>query len=270
MTIPMGIEKYQDSVTKHHAPFSSRLLRQIARQSPMTPSPRGLIRRVLSPAIALWLRSQVEAVEHLQVAVNAGDRDLLSGQIPEVKLQAKAVVYQGMHLSEIDITAQNILVDLPQVLKGKAFQLKESIDITAQVNLTTEALNASLGAPLLEGVIREFLADLLRSVGMDSANLNLQNFAVQPGEGQLRLLADLLAPTGQSQRIALSTRMTLPEPNRLALSQAQWFLSAKSKRGMPLADLEGYSFDLGPDTAIEAMTITAEGLAIAGQFKAYP
>ncbi len=233
-------------------------------------SPRGLIRKVLSPAIALWLRSQVESVEHLEVSVNAGDRDVLSGQIPEVKLQANGVVYQGLHLSAIDITAQNIQVDLSQVLKGKAFQLKEAIDITAQVNVTTEALNASLNAPLLEAVIRTFLADLLRSVGMDAANLNLQNFAVQPAEGQLRLSADLLAPTGQSQRIALSTQMTLPEPNRLALSQAQWFLSAKSKRGLPLADLEGYSFDLGPDTAIETMTITAEGLLIAGQFKAYP
>lgn len=237
----------------------------------MTTQPqRGLISKVLTPAVTLWLKSQVESVEQLTIEINAGDRNILSGQIPEVRLQAQNVVYQGIHLTQLAITARDIATNLPQVLRGKPFQLKEAIPIAAQASLSASALNASLTAPLLEPVIRDFLADLLRSAEIDCDPASLHSFAAGLAPEQLTLSAQMPTASGNSQEVALRTQIQLQAPHLLALSQVQWLAHAQAKRGLPLTDLEGYSFDLGPDTEIAHLAIEVDQLQVEGNFKAYP
>jgi LmeA-like phospholipid-binding len=237
----------------------------------MTPQTQsGLISKVLASAVSLWLKSQVESVEALTVEVNAGDRNILSGQIPELRLQAQNIIYQGIHLTDITITARDIATNLPQVLRGKPLKLKETIPITAQASLSAQDLNASLGAPLLEPVIRAFLADLLRSAEIDTDPAQLHTFAAALAQDQLTLSAQLPTPSGQDQEVALRTQIHLSQPNCLSLSQVQWLPHARAKRGLPLTDLEGYSFDLGPDTDISSLSLAAEALQVEGCFKVYP
>ncbi len=237
----------------------------------MTPqSQSGLISKVLASAVTLWLKSQVESVEELTVEVNAGDRNILSGQIPELRLQAQNIIYQGIHLTNITITALDIATNLPQVLRGKPLKLKEAIPIKAQACLSDLDLNASLSAPLLEPVIRAFLADLLRSAEIETDPVALHNFQSHLAPDQLTLSAQIPTSSGQSQEVALRTQIHLSEPNRLVLNQVQWLTHARAKRGLPLTDLEGYSFDLGPDTEITDLTIESDQLKVEGNFKVYP
>jgi LmeA-like phospholipid-binding len=107
---------------------------------------KGLIGRVLAPAIQLWLKSQVEQVEHLEVGIQAGNRQILSGTIPQITLLAQKVIYQGLHLSDVNLTGQHIRVNLGQVLQGKALQLLEPIAVNGKVILLEADLNASLAA----------------------------------------------------------------------------------------------------------------------------
>jgi LmeA-like phospholipid-binding len=237
----------------------------------MTPqSQSGLISKVLASAVSLWLKSQVESVEQLTVEVNAGDRNILSGQIPELRLQAQNIIYQGIHLTDITITARDIATNLPQVLRGKPLKLKEAIPITAQASLSAQDLNASLSAPLLEPVIRAFLADLLRSAEIDTDPAQLHTFQSALAQDQLTLSAQIPTSSGQDQEVALRTQIHLSQPNRLSLSQVQWLTHARAKRGLPLTDLEGYSFDLGPDTDISSLSLAPEALQVEGRFKVYP
>jgi hypothetical protein len=228
---------------------------------------KGLISKVLAPAIQLWLRSQVEQVETLQVNITAGDRQILSGTIPQVHLLAQRAVYQGLHLSHVDLLGQNIRVNLGQVLRGKALELLEPIAVTGQIDLLADDLNASLTAPLLADAIRLFLQDLLRSSDVleqdPNESLNLENLQIRLIPDALRLRADLRSRSGKTTEIALQSGLQLAAPNRLALHKPQWLPHANATRGLPLHDLNGYSFDLGETTlehlAIDEQQITCQG-----------
>ncbi|PSB25836.1 DUF2993 domain-containing protein, partial [filamentous cyanobacterium Phorm 46] len=49
---------------------------------------------VLSPAVQLWLRSQVQQVDELKVKIEGSDRQILSGTIPKVTAAARGAVYK--------------------------------------------------------------------------------------------------------------------------------------------------------------------------------
>jgi hypothetical protein len=233
---------------------------------------KGLIGRVLAPAIQLWLKSQVEQVEHLEVGIQAGNRQILSGTVPQITLLAQKVIYQGLHLSDVNLTGQNIRVNLGQVLQGKALQLLEPIAVNGKVILLEADLNASLAAPLLADAIKLFLLDLLRSGSLEAVvggDLNLQNLQMRLMPTALTLRADLISQTGQATEIALRSGLHLSQPNQLQLQNPQWLPHFNAKRGLPLKELDGYEFDLG-DAQLTALTITQGQLECHGQLLVQP
>jgi hypothetical protein len=242
--------------------------------SPESPQAAGLISKVLAPAIQLWLRSQVEQVETLQVEIAAKDRQLLAGTIPQVKLLAQQAVYQGLHLSDVDLMGRDIQINLGQVVRGKPLKLLQPIAIQGRVLLRESDLNASLQAPLLANAVKQFLLDLLRSGAVDgvqeSVNLNLQNLQMRLLPDLLHLRADLLSVSGQVTEIALRTGFKLAQPNQLQLIQPQWLPHANARRGLTLRELEGYGFDLGPDTDLDEVTIEAGAIVCAGRLVVQP
>jgi hypothetical protein len=239
---------------------------------PSAPS-KGLISRVLAPAVQFWLKSQAEQVEQLHVTIQARDRQLLSGTIPQITLLAQRVIYQGLHLSDIDLTGTNIRVNLPQVLQGKALQLLEPIVVNGKILLHEADLNASLTAPLLAAAVKGFLLDLLRSTNLDattdSGSLNLQNFQMRLLPAQLVLRADLISQTGKATEIAIRSGLRLSQPNQLQLHNPQWLPHFNAKRGLPLKELDGYPFDLG-DTQLAELSIAEGSIVCIGQLLVQP
>ncbi len=227
------------------------------------PSKSGLISKVLASAVALWIRSQVEHLEDLEVDVEAGDRQILSGCIPHVRLSAGKAVYQGLHLSQVWLTGQNICINLGQILRGKPLRLLEPIQVVGTVILQQVDLNASLTAPLLANGVTEFLLTLLNAsdlgeVPLDSdPRLNLQNLQIILDADLVTLSASLISVSGTATAIAIRTGFALASPHELKLVNPQWLPHATAKRGLPLSDLEGYTFDLGADTQIEQLKLEA-------------
>jgi hypothetical protein len=67
-----------------------------------------IITKVLTSAIKLWLRSQLNQVSHLEVQIEASDRQLLSGYIPGVSISASNAVYQGLRVTQIELEVEKI------------------------------------------------------------------------------------------------------------------------------------------------------------------
>jgi LmeA-like phospholipid-binding len=242
-------------------------------RSQTSPPQRGLIRQVLAPAIKLWLRSQTESVEQLSVEIGAADRQLLAGCIPQIEIAAQGAVYQGLHLSHIQITGQNIRVNLGQVLRGKPLQLLEPVPIESQATLLEADLNASLTAPLLKTAIQDLVQFLLASTGLGGGSepaLNLQKLSLVLGAGLVTLGGEILAPSGTKTPIGLRTGLRLSAPNRLQLVGPVWLPHATAKRGLPLNDLDGYEFDLGPTTVIRELCLEPGSLTCQGQLWVQP
>jgi LmeA-like phospholipid-binding len=247
---------------------------------PTSEPKRGLIRQVLAPAIALWLRSQTEKIDQLSVVIGAADRQILAGCIPEIAITARGAVYRGLHLSEIQITGQNIRINLGQVLRGKPVQLLEAVPIESAARFSEADLNASLTAPLLHQAIQDLVQFLLATTGIASSGpaLNLQNLTVVLAAGQITLGGELESTSGVKTPIGLRTGLRLSGPtdgsnsgpNRLQLVGPVWLPAVTAKRGLPLRDLEGHEFDLGPTTVIRELRLEPGQLTCEGQLLVQP
>jgi len=120
----------------------------------------SVIRSVLSPLmlplIKIWLRSQVESLDTLEIEIKGRDGQILKGLIPSAKVMATGVVYQGLHLSDLCLTASEIHLNTPQVLRGEALKLLQPIQVNLELNLTPSDLKHCLDASLLTEALGTF------------------------------------------------------------------------------------------------------------------
>jgi hypothetical protein len=243
-----------------------------------SPSPSRLISKVLAPAVRLWLRSQLDHIEDLNVDIDAGDRQILSGHIRSVTLSARKAIYRGLHLSQVHLVGEDIQINLGQVMRGKPLRLQAAIPITGTLLLQEADLNQSLNAPLLMGGVTDFLLTLLRSGAGELAEvpasndpqLNLDNLQIALEAGQVTLSVNLTSVSGNVTGIIIRTGFELASPHQLSLVNPQWLPHAKAKRGLPLSDLHGFIFDLGQETAIRVLTLEPGQVTCQGRLLVKP
>lgn len=237
-----------------------------------------LISRVLSPAVGLWLRSQLEHVEDLQLVIEAGDRQLLSGSIQQVSVSARKAVYRGLHLSQVSIVGKQICTNVAQVLRGKPLRLIQAFPIVGDVLLYEADLNASLQSPLLAQGVIEFLLTLLQADGepgdplmqQASQDIRLQDPQIVLGDGQVTLAATLLSVSGQPTAVVIRTGLRLSAVNKLQLDRPHWLPHATARQGMLLRDLDGFTFDLGSDISLQTLSLELGQIRCQGQIMVTP
>lgn len=215
-----------------------------------------IISTVLSPAIRLWLRSQVERVEALEFKITGGDRQILTGNIPNISIAASQAVYQGLHLSQIQLEATQIRVNLGQVIKGKSLRLLEPVPVTGQITLSETDLQASLESQLLSTALREFLGTLLISPNLD---FSWQKITINPG-----LLT--LSGTLQATPITIIAGLQLASPHELLLDPFQIQMPPPFES----QNLDGFQVDLGSEVDLQEITLTSGMLLCRGCLKVLP
>lgn len=137
-----------------------------------------IISKVLSPALRFWLRSQVDSIEELQLQIFGRDRQILRGYIPNVSLSSTYAVYQGLHLRRVQLTGENIRINIGQILKGKPFRLLEPIKVAGELQLEEADLNASVSSSLLSNAFTDLLLTLLESSGVSQPKTILEKYEV--------------------------------------------------------------------------------------------
>jgi predicted DNA-binding protein len=245
---------------------SSKLQAHLGNQS-------RLISRVLAPALRLWVRSQLDHVEDLHIAIEAGDRQMLSGEISRVSASAQKAVYQGLHFSQIQVAGQQIQTNLRQVLRGKPFRLLQAFPVSGTVSLTESDLNASMRAPLLSGAIADFLLSLLQQDSQNESrtspnNAVLRDVQVQLEPNGLTFLAVLVTPESE-QAIALRTGLAVKNGNLLKLEGFHQRNSIDEL--VPLTECRTkLTIPLGSDVYLETLEIQADVLICQGRILVRP
>lgn len=232
-----------------------------------------IISKVLSPAVQLWLRSQVEQVETLQFKISGGDRQILSGHIPTVSITASCAVYKGLHLSQLELEGTGIRVNLSQVIKGKPLRLLEPIPVEGQMVILASDLAASLQAPILSNAVSEFLSTLLKSNGIthsvDDLNLKERPISWQKvdiEEGQLTIVGTLTDALLQTTPVVIRAGLELASPQILKLNPLQIQLSPTS---VPLI-LDNFQVDLGSQVNLQELTLKPGQLLCRGRLTVLP
>ncbi len=256
------------------------------------PSPRGsrLISRLLPPAIRLWLHTQFDHIEGLEFAIDGKDRQILGGYLPGVNLAARQVVYRGLHVSQAQVSAADIRVNLPQVLRGKPLRLLQPFPVEGRVTVLADDLRASLRSPLLGQGLRDVLIQLLASA---EEAIPLDQWI---GDGEAHATADIeldadrltlrwprISPPAEASEPETPKPET-PEPETLelttglAIQEGRWLwlcqpvirrLPATGELPPPMA-LAETAFDLGPEANIRQLSVTSQGIDLEGMVRVIP
>ena len=108
----------------------------------------SVVSSVLIPIIKLWLRSQVEHIDHIEIAIAGKSRQILSGDIPKANVIGAGAKYQGLTITNIDLCAEAIHLNIAQILKGETLRLLDPIHVTMDVQLSSEDLQNCLKSPI--------------------------------------------------------------------------------------------------------------------------
>lgn len=271
----------EDSVTDYREPIPS----------PQSPSPAydpdrnlpvprqsHIISTILSPAVRLWLRSQVEHVEDLQFHIDGGDRQLLSGLVPRVTVAARNAIYQGLYLSRVQLMARGIKVNFGQILRGRSLRLERTVPVQGELVLFQQDLNASLESPLLAGAVTDLLTDLLKAGAApelvdpsEQQPVVLDNLRARIEPDLLSLRADIIsARQGTATPFVIRTGLRVSNGRELCLVRPEWLPTPQAKRGFALDDLDGYSLNLGTDVEIQELLLQDGRLICRGKINVVP
>ncbi|MFQ3618005.1 MAG: DUF2993 domain-containing protein [Cyanobacteriota bacterium] len=243
------------------------------------PVPRQshIISTVLTPALRLWLRSQVEHVDDLNLLIEGGDRQLLTGLIPRVTISARNVVYRGLYLERITLVGRGIKVNFRQILRGKPLQLERTVPVQAEVRLSQQDLNDSLQGPLLAGVVNDLLLNLLKAgaapdlVTPDGKTpILLDDFRAKIAPGLLTLGAALVSNNSNPVPFIIRTGLRTTNGQQLHLVNPEWLRTPKAKRGLALHDLDGFPLELGSDVEIQDLELGDRYLICRGKINVVP
>lgn len=246
-----------------------------------------IIGRILPAAVRLWLRSQVEQVENLSVVLAGRDRDIISGYLPGVSVSAVGAVYRGIHISELRLSAQDIRINVGQVVRGKPLRLTKVFPVIGEVALTAADLNASLGSALLGEGLRDFWRSLVQTPALRAeiearygslplhADVVLHNAQTCLGD---RCLGLSFHPQADGQTalhpVVLATGLTVTEGNQLHLESPRWLKALADVTdisiGEPIAALHSFQWNLGSDTQLSQLILQPERLMCSGQIMVNP
>ena len=219
---------------------------------------------VLAPACRVWLRSQVSHANDIQVDITGSSLQILGGTIPRVAVVAEGAIYQGLSLGSIDLVAENIRINLPQVLKGQPLGLLEPISITAEVKFSEQDLQSSLTAPLLSQAITDLFTQIL---GANSRQLawTVDWNQVQIAPQMLILQGDLIT-AGQTVPIEISMGIAISNGQILHLNP----LKISCSIDLPGSNINSHQIDLGDDVNITQLQLSTGELICRGGIMVNP
>ncbi|MFN6569698.1 DUF2993 domain-containing protein [Dendronalium sp. ChiSLP03b] len=222
-----------------------------------------LITNLLTKALKLWLRAQVSQVSQLEVEIRASDRQILSGCIPWVSIFASHAVYQGLHLTRIQLVAENIQINIGSVLKGQPLRLLETVAVFGDLIVGEKDLNNSLSSELLSTALNDVLVKLLPEHCPKSKPISWQKITLDNNQIIMRAM---LTPPSEATHLDIYLGLKLLSGQELQLSQIQ-----VKQNEVPL--LEGnhsYNFYLGSDVDIEELNSIPGQLLCRGRINVNP
>ncbi len=222
-----------------------------------------LVTNVLTAAIKLWLRTQVSNIEQLQIDIQSSDRQIISGCIPSVSIVASCAVYQGLHLSFVDLVAKNIRINIGSVLKGEQLRLLETVPVEGELSQLSEDLSASLSSTLLSTALNEVLVKLLPEHKENSKSTSWQKVTIKDGR---LFISAIWEQENNPQPLDICIGLKLLSPHELHI--APIYITSNTKTLLESSD--GEYIDLGSDIEIQDLDLRNGRIVFRGRINVKP
>jgi hypothetical protein len=230
----------------------------------------SVISKVLSPAGYVWLRSQVSQAETIDVKISGGDRQILTGYIPDVSILASQAIYQGLHLSRVELAGSNIRINLGQILKGKPLRLLEPVPVQGELILEVKDLQASLSSSLLSKALKDLLVDLLVTHGSSQLADDIKSQLVtweqiSLSHDQINILGVWLERDRTPHQISLTAGLKLANTHVLTINSVQIQIEPDLELNIP-----EFSLDLGNHVEIKQLSLEPDRVVFRGSLQVLP
>lgn len=223
-----------------------------------------IIKQVLTPAIKLWLHTQLSQVSELEVDIQASDRQIFAGCIPKVCIFASNAVYQGLHVTQIQLTAENIQVNMGAILRGQPLRLLETIPVIGQLIINEQDLNYSLSSNLLSTALNDVLVKLLPEQRAKSKRVSWRRISLAQQSIYLQGVADR---QDKPILLELTTGLELLNGQELQLVKIQLSIDHQAEN---LQQDFFYNIYLGSDVDLEEVQLTSDSLICRGCINVNP
>lgn len=228
-----------------------------------TTSKIRIVTNILTQALKLWLRSQVSQVSQLELEIKASDRQILAGQINSVSISASHAVYQGLHVRQIQLVAENIQVNIGSVLKGQPLRLLEAVPVAGQLIIEEKDLNESLSSDLLSTALNDVLVKLLPEHCPKTKLMTWQKIILD--NNQIILLGFPIT-FSESTPLEISIGLQLLSGHELQLELMQ----IPNNMLLKIQGNHNYNFDLGSEVDIQELTLIPGKLLCRGRININP
>jgi hypothetical protein len=222
-----------------------------------------IITKILTSAIKLWLRSQLNQVSHLEVQIQASDRQLLSGCIPGVFISASHAVYQGLHITQVELQAENIQLNVASILKGQPVHLSAIVPVVGKLIVEEQDLNNSLSSPLLLTAVNDLLITLLAESSLNSKAMSWRKITL---DNQALILRGISISDLQEEFFNIYLGLELLNGQELQFTQVQ----IKTDQEVLLERNSPYIINLGTDVDIQEISLMPEQLVCYGRINVNP
>lgn len=222
-----------------------------------------IISKVLKTAVKLWLKSQVSHVSQLEVEINASDRELVSGCIPWVCINAYNAVYKGIHITQIKLVAETIQVNIGGILKGQPVRLLEPVPVVGNLIVEEQDLNNSLASELLSTGLNDVVLNFLPTLGLKSQIITWQKLIL--GNDKI-LLKAIISSANQPEPLEIGLNLDLINGHELKLHNVQIIQNQVSL----LEEEQIYHLNLGSDVDIQELTLLPGKLVCQGKINVNP
>lgn len=235
--------------------------------SETNPSANGknirLLTQALTTAIKLWLRTQLTQVSHIQVEIGASDRQLLSGYIPSLFIFSTHAVYQGLHVTRIQIWAENIRINTSSILKGKPLQLLAVVPVVAEMLVEVPDLQQSLSSKLLSTALNDLLVQLLPEILPKFQGVSWEKITV---DNQSLIVKGVVETDHESIPLQMRAGLALVNGQELKLKP----IYIHYNKEMVLENDLGYNLDLGSDVDLQELSLNSQQLLCRGKINVNP
>ncbi|MEH2421789.1 MAG: DUF2993 domain-containing protein [Nostoc sp.] len=222
-----------------------------------------IITQVLTTALKFWLRAQVSQISELEVEIKASDRQIISGRIPSVSIFATHAVYQGLLITQIQLIAENIRINIGSVLKGQPLRLLETVPVVGDLIVDEKDLNVSLSSDLLSTALSDLLVKVLPTHYPQSQPVNWQEILLKNNQIILR---GVKVTNSETTPLEICLGLQLLSGHELQVA----YIPIKPDQGDILEDNHEYNLDLGSDVDIQELTLIPGKLGCRGRINVNP
>lgn len=226
-----------------------------------------IVSKALSPALKLWLKTQVELIEGLKIEIAGADRQIMRGYIPSIFLAVTRAIYRGLHVGKVKLTGENIRINLGQVIKGKPLCLLEPVLVTGNLVVEEADLNASLESSILKNGLTDLFFTLLQANGITHPQILLKEYQlnwqrVSINLDTFSLTANLIDRNGKIAYIAIRSGLDLLDSQKLILEPIEVDGLANL---IDLTFCKSLTVDLGDRVELEQLILSSGQLKCSGK-----